>query len=189
MLLEPDGAVLRLVEHERVAVELDQVGRQERPHELPYGSPERVLAAGKGVLELAGHASFAAERLGARHAVWGSGRRRPPSGRRVGRFLVAARVRRGRVAVRRRRSRRCGEARSGWCPRWAVGARGRSSRAVGDHFAVVGGEQAAHDRLDGLQLVGGGVQSMSLAAMSPPRPRLLRSHESSFRKARRRESR
>lgn len=49
-LIEPNGALQRLVEHERVAVELPG-GESVGPHELPNRRAKRVLAARECVSE------------------------------------------------------------------------------------------------------------------------------------------
>ena len=52
----PPQALMLVAADERVAVELDQRGREHRAHELPESRAQGGLAAGEGVAELAGRA-------------------------------------------------------------------------------------------------------------------------------------
>src|SRR4051794_11352318 len=56
MGFEVDAGLATAVEHERVFVELDEAGREDRAHERPEGGAQRLFAAGEGVAQLARHA-------------------------------------------------------------------------------------------------------------------------------------
>src|SRR5215218_6339674 len=76
--VEVDAGLDAAVEDEGVLVELDQPRGEDRAHERPHGGAQRLLAAGEGVAQPAGHA-LGAERLGPRHAVRVEHERRAPA--------------------------------------------------------------------------------------------------------------
>ena len=156
MRREVDGAALGVVDHERVAVQFGQPRREHRPQERPQRGAQRLVAAGQRLVELAAHA-LAAEHLGARDAVGvehergGAARdERGDAAQRVG--LVERALQFG-VDDRVDGHRLVPAALADGPLAFGVGPAG----AVGDHVAVVAGEQVADDRAQRVELGGGGV--------------------------------
>ena len=156
-----------LVDHERVAVERDERGREHRPHELPHGGAQRAVAAGERVAELARHA-LGAERLGAGDAVGVEHERGCPAGGELG--DAAQRVGVGERALELGVEDRVGLARlvaagvADGLLALGVGPAG----AVGDHLAVVAGEQLADDLAERVELAVGGVDQPGADVVAEP---------------------
>jgi hypothetical protein len=148
---EVDGRLDRILDDERVAVELDERGREHRAHELPQGGPEVVVATGERVAELVCH-PLGSERLGAGDA----GGVECEGGTQPGRELrdPAQRVGVGECAVELVGDDRVGVA--GFVAAgvadgllaFGVGPAG----ALGDQLPVVADEQPADDLPDGAKL-------------------------------------
>ena len=145
-----------VVGYEGVAVKGGEAGGEHGPHELPDGGAQGVLAAGERVAQLARH-PLAAERLGAGDAVGVEQERGAPARYELGdaaqRIGVVERALQFGVDDRVDLPRLVSAGVADGLLAVGVGPAG----AVGDHLAVVAGDQVAHDRLHRVQLrVGSG---------------------------------
>ena len=153
---EVDGGLEWLVEHERVAVKRGEAGESIGRRNSQTAARSGLSPPGQRVGELAGHA-FGAERFGAGDAVGVEYERGGPAG---GELRDAAE----RVRVVERALEFGVEDRVGLAGFVAAGVADRllafvvgPAGAVGDHVAVVAGEEVADDRFERVQLAGGGV--------------------------------